>query len=81
MLNSNGNFIFLNVADIKIFSRFVEFCLPLLLQIPGLVKWWNPGYAGLLDFSNNQTVNWFVRKLENLKQNYSIDSFKFDAGN
>jgi len=48
--------------------------------MPGLTQWWNPGYAGLLDFSSNVTSSWFLQQLENLKTNYHIDSFKFDAG-
>lgn len=47
---------------------------------PGLLKWWNPGYAALLDFSKNQTAQWFLNATNNLRGMYSVDSFKFDAG-
>ncbi|XP_022106979.1 uncharacterized protein LOC110988061 [Acanthaster planci] len=48
-------------------------------QDEGVVKWWN-GLAGMLDVTNPEAVEWFVGRLEKLKQDTGIDSFKFDAG-
>jgi len=46
---------------------------------PITVRWWN-GEAGLLDFTNPKTYEWFKEKLLNLQKNYGFDGFKFDAG-
>ena len=45
-----------------------------------LTKWWDGNNSGILDVSNPAAVNWFLEKVENLKANYHVDSFKFDAG-
>lgn len=46
---------------------------------PGLVMWWN-GLAGMLDVTNPKAVDWFVNRLETVRQDIGIDSYKFDAG-
>ena len=46
---------------------------------PGNVLWWN-GIAGMLDVTNPAAVDWFVNRLEKVRQDIGIDSFKFDAG-
>jgi alpha-glucosidase (family GH31 glycosyl hydrolase) len=33
-----------------------------------------------LDVTNPQAVRWFVRRLKKLQSDFSIDGFKFDAG-
>ena len=43
------------------------------------VKWWN-GDAATIDFTDEQAVNWFVSRIQQLKHETGIDSFKFDAG-
>ena len=48
-------------------------------QVPALVKWWQ-GIGATLDVSNSDAVSWFVKRLEDMRHNYGIDSFKFDAG-
>ena len=45
----------------------------------GVVRWWR-GYGGLIDFTKNTTFCWLLERLTNFSQDYSIDSFKFDAG-
>lgn len=45
----------------------------------GLVPWWN-GLAGMLDVTNPEACDWFVDRLENVRQELGFDSFKFDAG-
>ncbi|XP_067952052.1 protein fem-1 homolog CG6966-like [Watersipora subatra] len=49
-------------------------------KVPGLTTWWNSGFAGLLDFSYNETQFWFLNKMKDLQRLFHIDSFKFDAG-
>jgi alpha-glucosidase (family GH31 glycosyl hydrolase) len=44
-----------------------------------LIKWWN-GEGALLDFSNPEAVDWFCSRLDDLRSTYSVDGFKFDAG-
>ena len=36
--------------------------------------------ASIIDFTNPEAVQWWKGRLENLRTNYGIDSFKFDAG-
>ena len=46
---------------------------------PGDVLWWN-GLAGMLDVTNPAARDWFVNRLEAVRQDVGIDSYKFDAG-
>lgn len=46
---------------------------------PAIIKWWN-GYSALLDFTNLSSVKWFNDQLDFLVKEYSVDGFKFDAG-
>lgn len=48
-------------------------------KIPALIKWWN-GVAGVLDTSNEEATEWYNERLKAMQKKYSIDSFKFDAG-
>jgi alpha-glucosidase (family GH31 glycosyl hydrolase) len=48
-------------------------------QVPALVKWWQ-GIGGLLDVENDNAVNWYIERLVKMKDEYGVDSFKFDAG-
>lgn len=41
--------------------------------------WWN-GYSAVLDMTNPNTTKWFDERLQYLMDEYSIDGFKFDAG-
>ena len=41
--------------------------------------WWE-GQASHVDFTNKEAQNWFVSRLEHLKNTTGVDSFKFDAG-
>ena len=45
----------------------------------GVVRWWR-GYGGLIDFTKQTTFDWLLERLNNFSLDYSIDSFKFDAG-
>lgn len=45
----------------------------------GRVIWWN-GVAGMLDVTNPEACDWFVDRLEAVRNELGIDSFKFDAG-
>ncbi len=46
---------------------------------PVLRKWWN-GYSAVLDYTNDDAVEWFSAQLNTLVEKYGIDGFKFDAG-
>jgi alpha-glucosidase len=46
---------------------------------PLIVRWWN-GASAVLDFTNPGAVDWFNNQLKGLQEKYSIDGFKFDAG-
>lgn len=48
--------------------------------LPGLMSWWQGPAAIILDTTNPNATDWFVDKLENIRQTAKIDSFKFDAG-
>src|SRR5699024_877323 len=43
------------------------------------VSWWN-GLGGIIDFSNQTAVSWFINRLKALQNVTGLDSFKFDAG-
>lgn len=47
--------------------------------LPKMVRWWN-GVSALLDFTNPAAVEWFTAQLDYLMEEYSVDGFKFDAG-
>ena len=48
-------------------------------QVPALLKWWQ-GVGAILDVSNPGAVEWFIKRLEDMRETYGVDSFKFDAG-
>ncbi|XP_045209932.2 myogenesis-regulating glycosidase-like [Mercenaria mercenaria] len=48
-------------------------------QVPALVKWWQ-GVGGILDVENDEAINWYIGRLVRMKEEYGVDSFKFDAG-
>ena len=50
-------------------------------SLPALTHWWDGPLAGILDTTNENATDWFVSKLEEVRQTAGIDSFKFDAGN
>eukprot|EP00118_Oscarella_pearsei_P026943 m.310587 g.310587 ORF g.310587 m.310587 type:complete len:718 (+) comp52871_c0_seq1:102-2255(+) len=47
-----------------------------------LVSWWNSpsSSAAVLDVTESTARDWFVRRLEDMRSTYGVDSFKFDAG-
>lgn len=48
-------------------------------KTPGLLEWWN-GYAAIVDVTKPTAYEWFLNELKGFQNNYTIDSFKFDAG-
>lgn len=49
-------------------------------NVVAMTPWWDGRYAGILDVSNVDATEWFLRRLFKLKSIYQIDSYKFDAG-
>ncbi|BFZ23823.1 hypothetical protein BsWGS_26862 [Bradybaena similaris] len=47
---------------------------------PLLVPWWNGLNAGVLDFTNPAATQWYLGRMADLRKNYNVTSFKFDAG-
>ena len=46
---------------------------------PKIVEWWN-GFSMVMDFTNDESVNWFQAQLDKMVVNYGIDGFKLDGG-
>ncbi|XP_066252568.1 myogenesis-regulating glycosidase-like [Euwallacea similis] len=42
--------------------------------------WWDGDDAHQIDFTNPEAAKWWSDRLQNLKDTYGLDSFKFDAG-
>ena len=49
-------------------------------KFPAFTSWWNGKYAAILDTTNANATDYFVAKLNALKDQYAVDGFKFDAG-
>ncbi|XP_076472482.1 myogenesis-regulating glycosidase-like [Babylonia areolata] len=49
-------------------------------QTPALVPWWNGKMAALVDVTNPAAVQWYLDRLQALRDTYGVSSFKFDAG-
>jgi len=47
---------------------------------PEFTSWWNSNFSAVLDVTNPEATKWYLDKMDYLKTNYSVDSFKFDAG-
>ena len=47
--------------------------------LPGLTRWWN-GIGAILDVTYNKTVAYLHQRLQRLRDDLGISSFKFDAG-
>ncbi|CAL4083846.1 unnamed protein product, partial [Meganyctiphanes norvegica] len=45
-----------------------------------LTHWWQGLKAGIIDFTNPEAAQWFSSRLNAIKSETGIDSFKFDAG-
>ncbi|XP_074026042.1 myogenesis-regulating glycosidase isoform X2 [Leptinotarsa decemlineata] len=43
-------------------------------------SWWNSEDAHQIDFTNPEAVKWWTNRVQKLKHNPKIESFKFDAG-
>lgn len=56
-----------------------DFLIKDQLGNPKIIRWWN-GASYLLDFTNPGALEWFKHQLNWIKTNYSVDGFKFDAG-
>ena len=47
---------------------------------PALVDWWNGNDSGIIDFTNPEAVDWYLKQTQNLKAEFNVTSFKFDGG-
>lgn len=47
--------------------------------LPYLIEWWQ-GRGGLLDVTNPAAIQWFIDRLQKLRNETGLDGFKFDAG-
>ena len=48
--------------------------------LPGMTWWWAGPWAGYFDFTNSEAAAWWSSRLQLLKDEVGLDSFKFDAG-
>jgi len=48
--------------------------------LPGLTLWWQGFAAGCVDFTREESRNWWNERLDQIRDEIGIDSFKFDAG-
>jgi alpha-glucosidase (family GH31 glycosyl hydrolase) len=48
--------------------------------LPGLTLWWQGFAAGCVDFTREESRNWWSQRLDQIRDKIGIDSFKFDAG-
>lgn len=46
---------------------------------PAIFSWWN-GQSACYDLTNPEATDYFISVLKNMKKEYGIDGFKFDAG-
>ena len=46
----------------------------------GVTLWWQGFSAGYVDFTIEKAVEWWTDRLDRLRADTGIDSFKFDAG-
>jgi alpha-glucosidase (family GH31 glycosyl hydrolase) len=49
-------------------------------EFPGITQWWDGKNAAILDTTNPNATEYFVKRLNFLRIKYYIDGFKFDAG-
>ncbi|GFO26252.1 sits-binding protein [Plakobranchus ocellatus] len=47
---------------------------------PAAIDWWRGNGSGLIDFTNDKAVDWYLQELKKLQTNFNVSSFKFDAG-
>ena len=46
----------------------------------GQLRWWGTQPVRAIDLTNDEAVEWFVRRLQKLQLEIGVDGFKFDAG-
>ncbi|XP_002740469.1 myogenesis-regulating glycosidase-like [Saccoglossus kowalevskii] len=47
---------------------------------PALIQWWNGIAASLLDVTSPSAVEWFLKRMNEMRETYNIDSFLFAGG-
>ncbi|GFS18948.1 alpha-glucosidase [Elysia marginata] len=47
---------------------------------PASVNWWRGNDSGIIDFTNTEAVDWYLKQTRRLQADYNISSFKFDGG-
>ncbi|CAK8691043.1 unnamed protein product [Clavelina lepadiformis] len=71
-------FINLNSANYN-YARKQQFFLTDDSGSPDIVRWWN-GRGSVVDFTNHNAASWYKQILSDVKEQFALDSFKFDAG-
>ncbi|KAF6204010.1 hypothetical protein GE061_002349 [Apolygus lucorum] len=69
---------FVNV-DCSSFQQLQEHLFAYPNGTVGVTTWWN-GQAGLVNFLQQNTYEFFTERLKTFKKDYGVDGFKFDAG-
>ncbi len=46
---------------------------------PCILEWWD-GFSSAIDFTNPEAIEWFVQKIDSLKERYGIAGVKMDGG-
>ncbi|CAG2107528.1 unnamed protein product, partial [Medioppia subpectinata] len=66
-------------ADCDVFNKESQYLIKTQNNSIAVKDWWN-GKGGHIDFTNKKAQQWFVSRVQNIRDTTGIDSFKFDAG-
>ncbi|CAG2115530.1 unnamed protein product [Medioppia subpectinata] len=66
-------------ADCDVFNKESQYLIKTQNNSIAVKDWWN-GKGGHIDFTNKKAQQWFISRLQHIKNTTGIDSFKFDAG-
>ncbi|CAG2109246.1 unnamed protein product [Medioppia subpectinata] len=66
-------------ADCDVFNKESQYLIKTQNNSIAVKDWWN-GKGGHIDFTNKKAQQWFISRLQHIRDTTGIDSFKFDAG-